>query len=137
MPKEDLWLGTAGQDSGSCDSMVSTNSSHSEFSDNSYDYLSVEEKECLMFLEETIDSLDTEADSGVSADEIDYAERSKLPRTWPKRDVVPKSKVKTCILSPRELRPWTVARTESRVTQEILVGGTERCPSFPHTVNTW
>ncbi|XP_032648437.1 specifically androgen-regulated gene protein isoform X1 [Chelonoidis abingdonii] len=91
MPKEDLWLGTAGQDSGSCDSMVSTNSSHSEFSDNSYDYLSVEEKECLMFLEETIDSLDTEADSGVSADEIDYAERSKLPRTWPKRDVVPKN----------------------------------------------
>ncbi|XP_034623002.1 specifically androgen-regulated gene protein [Trachemys scripta elegans] len=91
MPKEDLWLGTAGQDSGSCDSMVSTNSSHSEFSDNSYDYLSVEEKECLMFLEETIDSLDTEADSGVSADEINYAERSKLPRTWPKRDVVPKN----------------------------------------------
>ncbi|KAM9146674.1 specifically androgen-regulated gene protein [Pangshura tecta] len=91
MPKEDLWLGTAGQDSGSCDSMVSTNSSHSEFSDNSYDYLSVEEKECLMFLEETIDSLDTEADSGVSADEIDYAERSKLPRTWPKRDVIPKN----------------------------------------------
>ncbi|KAM7171522.1 specifically androgen-regulated gene protein isoform 1-T5 [Macrochelys suwanniensis] len=91
MPKEDLWLGTAGQDSGSCDSMVSTNSSHSEFSDNSYDYLSVEEKECLMFLEETIDSLDTEADSGVSADETDYAERSKHPRTWPKRDVVPKN----------------------------------------------
>ncbi|XP_050809996.1 specifically androgen-regulated gene protein isoform X1 [Gopherus flavomarginatus] len=91
MPKEDLWLGTAGQDSGSCDSMFSTNSSHSEFSNNSYDYLSVEEKECLMFLEETIDSLDTEADSGVSADEIDYAERSKLPRTWPKRDVVPKN----------------------------------------------
>uniref|UniRef100_A0A8C3XIC8 Specifically androgen-regulated gene protein n=1 Tax=Chelydra serpentina TaxID=8475 RepID=A0A8C3XIC8_CHESE len=59
-------------------------------SDNSYDYLSVEEKECLMFLEETIDSLDTEADSGVSADETDYAERSKHPRTWPKRDVVPK-----------------------------------------------
>ncbi|XP_043356550.1 specifically androgen-regulated gene protein isoform X2 [Dermochelys coriacea] len=44
-----------------------------------------------MFLEETIDSLDTEADSGVSADETDYAERSKLPRTWPKRDFVPKN----------------------------------------------
>ncbi|CAM5126257.1 unnamed protein product [Natator depressus] len=91
MPKEDLWLGTAGQGSGSCDSMVSTISSHSEFSDNSYDYLSIEEKECLMFLEETIDSLETEADSGVSADETDYAERSELPRTWPKRDFVPKN----------------------------------------------
>ncbi|XP_067387826.1 specifically androgen-regulated gene protein isoform X2 [Emydura macquarii macquarii] len=91
MPKEDLWLGTAGHGSGSCDSMVSTNSSRSEFSDNSYDFLSVEEKECLMFLEETIDSLDTEADSGVSADETDYAEHSNLPGTWPKRDVVPKN----------------------------------------------
>lgn len=91
MPKEGLCLGTAGQDSGSCDSMVSTNSNLSEVSDNSYDHLSVEEKECLLFLEETIDSLDTEADSGVSADETDYAERSKLPRTWPKRDAVPKN----------------------------------------------
>lgn len=67
-----------------------------------------------MFLEETIDSLDTEADSGVSADETDYAEHSNLPGTWPKRDVVPKSKIKTCVLNPRELialcgqdwKPW-------------------------------
>ncbi|XP_009886574.1 PREDICTED: specifically androgen-regulated gene protein [Charadrius vociferus] len=58
-------------------------------SDNSYDYLSVEEKECLMFLEETIGSLDAEADSGVSTDETDHVEPSKLPRTWPKRDAVP------------------------------------------------
>ncbi|XP_074833679.1 specifically androgen-regulated gene protein [Carettochelys insculpta] len=91
MPKEDLWLGAAGQDSGRCDSMVSTNSSCSELSDNSYDYLSVEEKECLLFLEETLESLDAEDDSGVSADETDSAERSKLPRTWPKRGDVPKN----------------------------------------------
>uniref|UniRef100_A0A8C8S6L3 Ubiquitin thioesterase OTU1 n=1 Tax=Pelusios castaneus TaxID=367368 RepID=A0A8C8S6L3_9SAUR len=91
MPKEDLWLEAAGQYSGSWDSMVSTNSNRSDFSDNNYDYLSVEEKECLMFLEETIESLDTEGDSGVSADETDYAEHSNLPRTWPKRDVVPKN----------------------------------------------
>ncbi|XP_043932390.1 specifically androgen-regulated gene protein [Protopterus annectens] len=58
---------------GSCDSVVSTNSA---FSDDSYDYLSAEEKECLIFLEETIESLDTEADSGVSTDENDRVEDS-------------------------------------------------------------
>ncbi|NXL23962.1 SARG protein, partial [Setophaga kirtlandii] len=51
-------------------------------SDNSYDYLSVEEKECLMFLEETIGSLDAEGDSGVSTDDTDYGEPSK-PRRGP------------------------------------------------------
>ncbi|NXW57512.1 SARG protein, partial [Eurystomus gularis] len=86
MPKKEL--GMAGCNSGSCDSMVSTASNHSQCSDNSYDYLSVEEKECLMFLEETIGSLDTEADSGVSTDETDYVEPSKLPGTWRKRDSV-------------------------------------------------
>ncbi|KAM6311000.1 specifically androgen-regulated gene protein [Podargus strigoides] len=88
MPRKELGLGMAGCNSGSCDSMVSTASNHSQRSDNSYDYLSVEEKECLMFLEETIGSLDAEADSGVSTDETDYMEPSKL-RTWPKRDSVP------------------------------------------------
>ncbi|KAM6192197.1 specifically androgen-regulated gene protein [Sarcoramphus papa] len=87
MPRKEL--GMAGCDSGSCDSMVSTASNHSQRSDNSYDYLSVEEKECLMFLEETIGSLDAEADSGVSTDETDYVEPSRLPGTWPKRDAVP------------------------------------------------
>ncbi|XP_019402421.1 PREDICTED: specifically androgen-regulated gene protein isoform X2 [Crocodylus porosus] len=87
MPKEELWLGMAGQDSGSCDSVGSTASNHSGCRNNNYDYLSVEEKECLMFLEETIDSLDAEADSGVSTDETDYAEPSK---TWSKREVIPK-----------------------------------------------
>ncbi|XP_054032455.1 specifically androgen-regulated gene protein [Dryobates pubescens] len=84
MPKKEL--GMAGCNSGSCDSMVSTASNHSQRSDNSYDYLSVEEKECLMFLEETIGSLDAEADSGVSTDETDYVEPSKLPGMWRRRD---------------------------------------------------
>ncbi|NXB65587.1 SARG protein, partial [Struthidea cinerea] len=74
--------GMAGCNSGSCDSMVSTASDHSQRSDNSYDYLSVEEKECLMFLEETIGSLDAEGDSGVSTDDTDYGEPSK-PRKGP------------------------------------------------------
>ncbi|KAM6236995.1 specifically androgen-regulated gene protein [Porphyrio hochstetteri] len=89
MPRKELGLGMAGCNSGSCDSMVSTASNHSQRSDNSYDYLSVEEKECLMFLEETIGSLDAEADSGVSTDETDYVEPSELPGTWLKRDSVP------------------------------------------------
>lgn len=77
----------AGCNSGSCDSMVSTASNHSQRSDNSYDYLSVEEKECLMFLEETIGSLDAEGDSGVSTDDTDYGEPPK-PRKGPMpRDV--------------------------------------------------
>ncbi|KFW91492.1 Specifically androgen-regulated gene protein [Phalacrocorax carbo] len=89
MPRKELGLGMAGCNSGSCDSMVSTASNHSHCSDNSYDYLSVEEKEGLMFLEETIGSLDAEADSGVSTDETDYVEPSKLPGTWLKRGSIP------------------------------------------------
>ncbi|KAH0618900.1 hypothetical protein JD844_018432 [Phrynosoma platyrhinos] len=94
MPKKDLWVGTSDPDpativgsAGSCDSMISNDSSSSEMNDSGYDYLSVEEKECLMFLEETLDSLDTEADSGLSTDEAETAEPSKHPRTWPSRDV--------------------------------------------------
>ncbi|XP_066467101.1 specifically androgen-regulated gene protein-like [Tiliqua scincoides] len=94
MPKKDLWVGTADPgptaivgSAGSCDSMISADSCPSETSHGGYDYLSVEEKECLMFLEETLDSLDTEADSGVSADDGETAEPSKHPRTWPTRDI--------------------------------------------------
>lgn len=43
-------------------------------SDNSLEYLSPEERACLMYLEETIQSLDIEDDSGLSNDESD-----KLP----------------------------------------------------------
>uniref|UniRef100_A0A673FI25 Specifically androgen-regulated gene protein-like n=1 Tax=Sinocyclocheilus rhinocerous TaxID=307959 RepID=A0A673FI25_9TELE len=53
---------------GSCDSVVSFNSC---FSDESMEYLSAEERACLMYLEETIQSLDTEDDSGLSNDESD------------------------------------------------------------------
>ncbi|NWV36278.1 SARG protein, partial [Grantiella picta] len=86
MPRKEL--GMAGCDSGSCDSMVSTASTHSQRSDNSYDYLSVEEKECLMFLEETIGSLDAEGDSGVSTDDNDSGEPSK-----PRKGFVPRGKL--------------------------------------------
>lgn len=75
MPQSDTWPGGTGlelvygmESAGSCDSVVSA---HSGSSDDSLDHLSAEEKACLMFLEETIDSLDTEDDSGLSHDEPD------------------------------------------------------------------
>ncbi|NXG64439.1 SARG protein, partial [Hemiprocne comata] len=107
MPRKELGLGMAGCNPGSCDSMVSTASNHSQQSDNSFDYLSVEEKECLMFLEETIGSLDAEADSGVSTDETDYTEPSKLPGTWPKRDSVPQEKGP----GHQAVPPWQAGRS--------------------------
>uniref|UniRef100_A0A3P8NCW2 Specifically androgen-regulated gene protein n=1 Tax=Astatotilapia calliptera TaxID=8154 RepID=A0A3P8NCW2_ASTCA len=73
MPISDTWPGDTGMETmngmesaGSCDSVVSVNSG---FSDDSLEHLSAEERACLMFLEETIESLDTEEDSGVSNDE--------------------------------------------------------------------
>ncbi|KAM4581823.1 specifically androgen-regulated gene protein isoform 1-T2 [Fundulus diaphanus] len=73
MPKSDTWAGGTepetmdGMDrAGSCDSVVSANSG---FSEDSLEHLSAEEKACLMFLEETIESLDNEDDSGLSHDE--------------------------------------------------------------------
>ncbi|KAM4741913.1 specifically androgen-regulated gene protein isoform 1-T2 [Anableps anableps] len=73
MPKSETWPGGTesetmnGMDSaGSCDSVVSANSG---FSEDSLEHLSAEEKACLMFLEETIESLDNEDDSGLSHDE--------------------------------------------------------------------
>ncbi|XP_061742049.1 specifically androgen-regulated gene protein [Nerophis ophidion] len=53
----------------SCDSIVS---GHSAFSDGSLEHLSAEEKACLLFLEETIESLEHEDDSGLSNDEVDF-----------------------------------------------------------------
>lgn len=76
MPKSDTWPGVIVPDTmkemdsaGSCDSVVSINST---FSDDSLEYLSPEERACLMFLEETIESLETEEDSGLSNDEPDH-----------------------------------------------------------------
>ncbi|XP_065115277.1 uncharacterized protein [Paramisgurnus dabryanus] len=75
MRKTDTWqdgsaLDTVGEmdSADSCDSVVSFNSC---FSDDSLEFLSAEEKACLMFLEETIQSLDTEDESGLSNDEPD------------------------------------------------------------------
>ncbi|XP_005348369.1 specifically androgen-regulated gene protein isoform X1 [Microtus ochrogaster] len=87
MPKKELW--PAGPCSepvthiGSCDHMMSTTSTHSGSGDNSYDFLSAEEKECLLFLETTIGSLEVEADSGLSTDESEPATSPQSFRTPP------------------------------------------------------
>ncbi|KAM6217369.1 specifically androgen-regulated gene protein-like [Rhynchocyon petersi] len=88
MPERELWPVGPGAEpvtrNGSCDSMMSTASTHSgSQSDSSYDFLSAEEKECLLFLEETIGSLDTEADSGLSTDESEPATTPQASRTLP------------------------------------------------------
>ncbi|XP_068598117.1 specifically androgen-regulated gene protein [Brachionichthys hirsutus] len=66
------WSGGVGLETmastGGCDSVVSANSA---FSNDSLEHLSAEEKACLVFLQETIESLDTEDDSGLSSEEPD------------------------------------------------------------------
>ncbi|KAM4795114.1 specifically androgen-regulated gene protein [Rhinophrynus dorsalis] len=91
MPEKELWNRHVGMEAlnsvgsaGSCDSMESISSNHSAFSGDSYDYLSAEERECLMFMEEIIDSLDNEVDSGLSNDESDVTEKTpSLPQPEP------------------------------------------------------
>ncbi|NWU31293.1 SARG protein, partial [Dyaphorophyia castanea] len=116
MPRKEL--GMAGCSSGSCDSMVSTASNHSQRSDNSYDYLSVEEKECLMFLEETIGSLDAEGDSGVSTDDTDSGEPAKARRGPVPRGECPRQGGQE--RSPSLVRhgwcPWLCSSPTSRAT---------------------
>uniref|UniRef100_A0A8C9T710 Specifically androgen-regulated gene protein-like n=1 Tax=Scleropages formosus TaxID=113540 RepID=A0A8C9T710_SCLFO len=72
MPRSDAWPSDvtvntmAHTDSaGSCNSVVSINLGSS---DDNLAYLSAEERACLMFLEETIESLEAEEDSGLSND---------------------------------------------------------------------
>ncbi|XP_071750715.2 specifically androgen-regulated gene protein isoform X1 [Centroberyx gerrardi] len=73
MPKSDTWPGGVAMESlsnmdsaGSCDSVISMNSG---FSDDSLEHLSAEERACLMYLEETIEALEVQEDSGLSNDD--------------------------------------------------------------------
>ncbi|KAM3618507.1 uncharacterized protein V6R79_021228 [Siganus canaliculatus] len=75
MPKSDTWPGgiaieplSSMESSGSCDSVISVNSGCSE---DSMEHLSAEERACLMYLEETIEALEVQEDSGLSNDEPD------------------------------------------------------------------
>ncbi|XP_071399613.1 specifically androgen-regulated gene protein isoform X2 [Centroberyx affinis] len=82
MPKSDTWPGGVAMESlsnmdsaGSCDSVISMNSG---FSDDSLEHLSAEERACLMYLEETIEALEVQEDSGLSNDEPDSAKTASL-----------------------------------------------------------
>uniref|UniRef100_UPI0037E71AE0 specifically androgen-regulated gene protein n=1 Tax=Semicossyphus pulcher TaxID=241346 RepID=UPI0037E71AE0 len=82
MPKSDTWPGgvaiqsLSNMDSaGSCDSVISMNSGYSE---DSMEHLSPEERACLMYLEETIEALEVQEDSGLSNDEPDSLERMRI-----------------------------------------------------------
>ncbi|XP_034028757.1 specifically androgen-regulated gene protein [Thalassophryne amazonica] len=59
---------------GSCDSVISMNSADSE---DSMEHLSAEERACLLYLEEMIESLEVQEDSGLSNDEPDSGRVAK------------------------------------------------------------
>ncbi|KAG8504395.1 Specifically androgen-regulated gene protein [Galemys pyrenaicus] len=90
MPEKERWPAVPG--SSSLDRMMSNVSTRSASSDSSYDFLSAEEKACLRFLEETIGSLDAEADSGVSTDESAQAPAPQGPPALPAPQPVPQGK---------------------------------------------
>ncbi|XP_069801466.1 specifically androgen-regulated gene protein [Dendropsophus ebraccatus] len=116
MPEKTHWTRHVGMEAlnsvgstGSCDSMESISSNHSTFSGDGYDHLSAEERECLMFLEETIDSLDNEDDSGVSNDELEVTEKSNShsatePTKVPASDGNDKTKPTTAVFP--KLEEW-------------------------------
>ncbi|KAM6982345.1 specifically androgen-regulated gene protein-like [Tautogolabrus adspersus] len=84
MPKSDTWPGGVALESlsnmdsaGSCDSVISVNSGGSG---DSMEHLSPEERACLMYLEETIEALEVQEDSGISNDEPESGLQAGLMR---------------------------------------------------------
>lgn len=87
MSKSDTWPGhiavepLSNMDSAeSCDSVISVNSGYSE---DSMEHLSPEERACLMYLQETIEALEVQDDSGLSNEEPDlgvFAEKMEQTR---------------------------------------------------------
>ncbi|KAM7411596.1 hypothetical protein PAMA_021538 [Pampus argenteus] len=86
MPKSDMWPGGVAMEflsnmdsAGSCDSVISMNSDYSE---DSMEHLSAEERACLMYLEETIEALEIQEDGGLFNDDQDpghLAEEMDIP----------------------------------------------------------
>ncbi|XP_075396677.1 specifically androgen-regulated gene protein [Tenrec ecaudatus] len=119
MPERELWPEGPGSEPGSrvgsCDSMMSATSTHSGSSDSSYDFLSAAEKECLLFLEETIGSLDTEADSGLSTDESEPATTPQASRALPLTQPAPQAHPEKTTVQPapvsRKKTPFNPSQT--------------------------
>nr|XP_012314706.1 specifically androgen-regulated gene protein isoform X1 [Aotus nancymaae] len=116
MPEREVWPAGTGSEPvtrvGSCDSMMSSTSTRSGSSDSSYDFLSAEEKECLLFLEETIGSLDTEADSGLSTDESEPATTPRGFRALPITQPTPRGGPEE-IITQQGPAPKTVTESSS------------------------
>ncbi|XP_038605353.1 specifically androgen-regulated gene protein [Tachyglossus aculeatus] len=118
MPEKELWPAGPGTDPvtrvGSSDSMTSADSTQSGFSDGSYDFLSAEEKECLLFLEETIGSLDREADGGLSTDESEQALTPRARRPQPIGLSTPQGHLEGSIQGPtqKSLQPSSLQPPE-------------------------
>ncbi|XP_038676902.1 specifically androgen-regulated gene protein [Scyliorhinus canicula] len=85
MPTSDTWAGQSPMDSVSSVSIAG--SSNTAF-DEPLDYLSPDVRECLMFLEETIDSLDAEENNGVSTDELQQTEQSTKTDNMPEKSTM-------------------------------------------------
>nr|XP_020770115.1 specifically androgen-regulated gene protein isoform X1 [Odocoileus virginianus texanus] len=116
MPERELWPAGPGLEPttrvSSCDSMMSTTSTRSGSSDSSYDFLSAEEKECLLFLEETIGSLDAEADSGLSTGESEQATTPRGPRALPLTQPAPQGHPEETTVrgpEPKRVTPFSSA----------------------------
>uniref|UniRef100_A0A8C6FI29 Chromosome 1 open reading frame 116 n=1 Tax=Moschus moschiferus TaxID=68415 RepID=A0A8C6FI29_MOSMO len=138
MPERELWPAGPGLETatrvGSCDSMMSTTSTHSGSSDSNYDFLSAEEKECLLFLEETIGSLDTEADSGLSTDEAEQATTPRGPRALPTTQPAPQgSPEETTVRGPEPKRVTPFSSAHPPGTQSLgLRSGSYSLPRNIH-----
>ncbi|XP_061827804.1 uncharacterized protein [Nerophis lumbriciformis] len=81
MPKGDTWHGGAAlvslnnmESAGSCDSVISVNSGYSE---DSLEHLTAEEMASIMYLEQTIEALEVQEDSGISNDERDSGHQAE------------------------------------------------------------
>ncbi|XP_011600947.2 specifically androgen-regulated gene protein [Takifugu rubripes] len=108
MAKSDTWPGGVAMESlsnmdsaESCDSVISLNSGSSQ-SEDSMEHLSAEERACLMYLEETIEALEVQEDSGLSNDEPEsLSQAGKIDETRVRGNVSAK---------PREHQEETLER---------------------------
>ncbi|PWA31772.1 hypothetical protein CCH79_00006532 [Gambusia affinis] len=135
MLKSGTWPGNVAMESlsnmdsaGSCDSVISTNSAWvSDASEDSMEYLSAEEKACLMFLEETIEALEVQEDSGLSNDEPDMWSKTE-PQDQIRSNDVPTEMVKSGSLRISTLSPHATADPPS-------AGLTTECETEHHAAN--
>ncbi|XP_025024468.1 specifically androgen-regulated gene protein isoform X2 [Python bivittatus] len=88
-----------------------------------------------MFLEETLHSLDTEADSGLSTDETEAVEPSKLPRTWPTRDI-PKELDPEYLEKNKRIDPKDNTSLSGSIPAVILSPGHHSLPKNINAKNT-